>query len=248
MQAFELAFQLFAQVGQTRQVLVGTADTAFGLAAALLVFGDAGGFLDKVAQIFRLGFDQLADHALLDNRVAARSQTGTEEDVGNVAAPAFDAVEEVGVLTVAGHPTADGDFVITGIFAGEGAVRVVEDQLDGGLGHRFTGIGAVEDDVSHRLTTEVLRRTLTHHPAYGVDNVRLATTIGPDHRRHVAGEGDRGRVDKGFEPRQLDALEPHTARSLGFSQCGQHQLTVVLAIAQQYLTYARMIARNDCLQ
>lgn len=59
MQALQLALQLFAQVGQASEVFVGTADAVFGLAAALLVLGDAGRFFDKVTQVFGLGFDQL---------------------------------------------------------------------------------------------------------------------------------------------------------------------------------------------
>src|SRR5690606_33572669 len=128
-QAFELALQLLAQVGQARQVLLGAADAALGLAAALLVLGDAGGFLDEITQILGLGLDQLADHALLDDRVAARAQAGAEEDVGDVAAAALGAVEEVGVLPVAGHPAADGNLGEGGVFAHQRAVGVVEDQL-----------------------------------------------------------------------------------------------------------------------
>ena len=210
MQAFELALQLLAQVGQARQVLVGAADAALGLAAALLVLGDTGGFLDEVAQILGLGLDQLADHALLDDRVAARPEARAEEDVGNVAAPALGAVEEIGVLSVAGHPAADGDFGKGRVLAHQRVVAVVEDQLDGGLGHRLAGVGAVEDDIGHRLAAQVLRRAFAHHPAYGVDDVGLAAAVGPDHRRHVAGKVDRGRIDEGLEARQLDAFEAHT--------------------------------------
>lgn len=71
-QAFELAFELFAQVGQALQVFVGAADAVFSLAPALLVLGDARRFLNEVTQVFGLGFDQLGDHPLLDDRAAAR--------------------------------------------------------------------------------------------------------------------------------------------------------------------------------
>ena len=110
MQAFELAFQLFAQVGQARQVLVSAADAILGFAPALLVLGDAGRLFDEVAQILRLGLDQLGDHALLDDRIAARPEPGAEEDVGDVAAPTLHPVEKVGVLRITGDATADGDF------------------------------------------------------------------------------------------------------------------------------------------
>ena len=208
-QAFELALQLFAQVGQPGEVFVGAADTVFSLAAALLVFGDASRFFDKVAQVFGLGFDQLGDHALLDDRVAARAQASAKEDIGDIATATLGAVEEVTVLAVAGDFTTDGNFRVGCVFADQGAVGIIEYQFDTGLAHRLAAGGAVEDDVGHRLAAQVFRRALAHHPAHGVDDVRLAAAIGPHHRRHVAGEVDGGRVDEGFEPRQLDALEPH---------------------------------------
>ncbi|MNI13042.1 hypothetical protein D3C73_662520 [compost metagenome] len=213
-QAFELTLKLFAQVGQALKVLVGAADAVFGLAPTLLVLGDARRFFDEVAQVFGLGLDQLGDHPLLDDRVAARAKAGAEEDVGDVAAPAFGAVEVIGGLAVAGHFAANGDFRISGVLPEQGAVGVVEHQFDARLAHRLAAGGAVEDDVGHRLATEVLRRTLTHYPANGVDDVRFAAAIGPDHRRHVTGEVHRGRVDEGFEPRQLDALEPQDQASV----------------------------------
>ncbi|MNZ56899.1 hypothetical protein D3C78_748590 [compost metagenome] len=214
MQALELTRQLFTQVGQTLQVLMGTPNAVFGLAPALLVLGDARRFFDEVAQVFGLGLDQLGDHPLLDDRVAARAKAGAEEDVGDVTTPAFGAVEVIGGLAVARHFAANGNFRVGGVFAEQGAVGVIEHQFDARLAHRFAAGGAVEDDVGHRLATEVLRRTLTHYPANGVDDVRFAAAIGPDHRRHVTGEVHRGRIDEGLEPRQLDALEPQDQASV----------------------------------
>src|SRR5690606_42113873 len=98
----QLAAQLIAQVGQAFQVLLGAAHAVFGLAAALLVFGDTGGFFDKYAQLVLLGFDQFRDHALLDDRVAARAKTGAEEDVGDIATAAFLAVQKIIGLAIAG--------------------------------------------------------------------------------------------------------------------------------------------------
>jgi len=245
-QAFELALQLLAQVGQARQVLLGAADTVLGLATALLVLGDAGGFLDEIAQLLGLGLDQLADHALLDDRVAARPQTGAEEDIGDIAATALGAVEEIGVLPVTGDPAADGNLGEGGVFAHQRVVAVVEDQLDGGLGHRLARVGAVEDDVGHRLAAQVLRRTFAHHPAHGVDDVGLAATVGPDHRRHVAGKAHRRRIDEGLEAGQLDAFQAHLGLALG--QGRQHQLAIVLAIGLQHLAGTHGVAGDDRLQ
>src|SRR3546814_8864282 len=91
----QLLADLVAQVGQALEVLAGVADAGFGFLAALLVLGDAGGLLQVHAQVLGAGVDDLADHALLDDRVAARPQAGAEEQVGDVAAAAAGAVEVV---------------------------------------------------------------------------------------------------------------------------------------------------------
>ena len=188
---------------------MGSANTIFSFAAALLVLGDTGRLFDEVAQVFRLGLDQLGDHALLDDRVAAWPQPGAQEDIGDVAPTTFHAIEEVGVLGVAGHPAADRDLRKRRVFAEQRAVRIIEDQLDAGLRHWLACVRAIEDDVCHRLATQVFSRTLAHDPAYGIDDIGLATTVRADHCRHVAGETYRGGIDEGFETGELDAFQTH---------------------------------------
>ncbi len=205
MQALQLSLQLFAKVGQAREVFVGAADAVFGLPASLLVLGDPGGFFDEVAQILGLGFDQLGDHALLDDRIAARAQAGAEEDVGNVAATAFGAVKVIAVLAVARHFAANRNFRIGRVLTYQRAVGVVEHQLDARLADRLGR--AIEDDIGHRLATQVLGRALAH-------DVGFAAPVRADDSRHVAGEVHRGGVDERFEPRQLDALQAHGVSSL----------------------------------
>src|SRR5690606_32120084 len=156
MQLPPLTLQLRAPVGQTLEVVMGTADAILGFAPALLVFGDAVGLFDDQAELVGLGLEELGNHALFDDRIAARPQPGAEKDVGNVPAAAFGTVEEVLVLPFPGHLAADGDLVVACVFALEGTVAVVEHQLDGGLTYRLAGVGAVEDDVGHRLATQVL--------------------------------------------------------------------------------------------
>ncbi|RMO58632.1 hypothetical protein ALQ37_03750 [Pseudomonas syringae pv. aptata] len=56
-QTLQLTLELFTQVGQARQVLVGATNAVFGFPAPLLVLGDPRGFFDEVAQVFRLGLD-----------------------------------------------------------------------------------------------------------------------------------------------------------------------------------------------
>src|SRR5690606_14522373 len=77
-QVLQLLADLVAQVGQAVEVLAGVANAGLGFLAPLLVLGDAGGLLQVHAQFLGLGLDDLADHALLDDRVAARAQAGAE--------------------------------------------------------------------------------------------------------------------------------------------------------------------------
>jgi hypothetical protein len=78
-----------AHVVEAVEVLAGVADAGFGFLAALLVLGDAGGLFQVDAQVLGLGLDDLRDHALLDDRVAARAQARAEEQIGDVAAAAL---------------------------------------------------------------------------------------------------------------------------------------------------------------
>ena len=206
LQVLELALQFVAQIGEPLQVLHGAAHAVLGFTAPLLVLGDPRGFLDEHAQLFRPGLDQARNHALLDNRIAARSETGAEEDVGNVAAAAAAAVEKVFGLGFAGHQAADGNFRIAGVLAADAAIAVVKDQFDGGLAHRLPVDRAIENDVGHGFAAQILGRALAHHPAHRVNDVGFAATVGAHHRRHVAGEVHRCRVDKGFEAGELDGV------------------------------------------
>ena len=92
---FELLVDFVAHVAHALEILARRLDAAFGFLAAFLVLGDAGGFFEMLAQLLGSASTICADHALLDDRVAARAQAGAEEQIGDVAAPAAHAVEEI---------------------------------------------------------------------------------------------------------------------------------------------------------
>src|SRR5690606_1983494 len=121
-QVLQLLADLVAQVGQAVEVFAGVADAGLGFLAPLLVLGDAGGLLQVHAQFLGPGLDDLADHALLDDRVAARAQARAEEQVGDVAPPALAAVEVVGALAVARNRALDRDLVERRVLAADGVV------------------------------------------------------------------------------------------------------------------------------
>src|SRR5690606_8999417 len=102
------------------EVLAGVADAGLGLLAPLLVLGDAGRFLQVDAPLLGLGVDHLRDHALLDDRVAARPAAGAQEQVGDVAAAAAGTVEVVAALAVAADDALDRDLVDGRVLAADG--------------------------------------------------------------------------------------------------------------------------------
>ena len=210
LEVFELLVHFLAQVVEAVEVLAGGLDARFGFLAALLVLGDAGGFLQVHAQVFGAGLDDLADHALLDDRVAARAKTGAQEKVGDVAAAAAGAVEVIVRLAVAADHALDGDFRIAGVFAADAALGVVEHQLHLGLADRLAGGRAGEDDVGERIAAQAAGRTFAHHPAHGVDDVGLAAAVGTDHAGHVGRQVQHRRVNEGFESGQLDGGKAHS--------------------------------------
>ena len=146
------------KVCEPLEVLARVADAVFGLAPALLVLGDAGRLFDVHAHFLGLGLDDARDHALLDDRVAARPEAGTEENAGDVFATAFRAVQEVARDAVARDGAPNGDLREVGVLATDGTVRVIEDQFDRRGADRLSGAGAVEDDIRHRVAAQPRRR------------------------------------------------------------------------------------------
>ncbi len=92
MQVCQLTRELITDVGQAFHVFARALDAVFGVAAALLVFGDTGGLFDEDAQLFGFGLDQARHHALLDDGIAARAQTGAQENIGDVTTTTLGAV------------------------------------------------------------------------------------------------------------------------------------------------------------
>ncbi len=206
LQMLQLALELFANVGQAFEVFAGALDAVFRFPASFLVLGNACCFLDEDAQFFRLGFDQVRHHALLDDRVAPGTETGTEEDILDIATAALGAVEHISGLRLAVDDALDRDFVEGGVFALHRVVGVVENELDGGLANRFAVAGAVEDHVRKIFTTQLARRAFTHDPAYGIDNIGFAATIGADDGAKITGEVDCGRVYERLESCEFNAF------------------------------------------
>jgi len=200
LQLDDLVAQLVADVLDPGEVLAGVGEAVLGLAAALLVFGDAGRLLEEEAQLLGLGLDDARDHALLDDGVGARTQAGAHEKVDHVAPAHVHIVDVVGRLAVAVEHALDGDLGILRPLAAGAALGIVEMQLDAGAADGLALAGAVEDDVLHGLAAQGGGLGLAEHPAHGVDHVGFAAAVGADHAHELARRQDGGRVDEGLEP------------------------------------------------
>src|SRR5690606_10553800 len=101
----------------------------------------------------------------------------------------------------------DADLGVARPFSGSLAEAVVEDELDRCAIAGLALAGAVEDDVLHRLAAQVPGRALAEHPAYGVDHIRLAATVGSDHAHDLTRNRDGRGIHEGLESGELDFLE-----------------------------------------
>ena len=188
---------------------MGAANAVFSFTAAFFVFRNTCCFFNKNAQIIGACLDQTGNHALLNNRVAARPQTGAKENISDIATAALHPIEKIGALRFTGNTAADRDFGVAGVFTLQGAVTVIKYQLNTGLSNRFAGIGAIENHIGHCFAAQVFRRTFAQHPAHRINNIRLTAAIGPHHRGHIAWKACRSGINKGFKAGQPDAFQTH---------------------------------------
>ena len=204
LQVADLLVHFLAQVIQAIQVLARVRHPVFGFAAPVLVARDARGFLNEGAHVVGARLDQARNHALLDDRVAARTEAGAEEQVRDVLAPALRAVDVISGNAVARHDALQRDLGVSGIRARNLAVAVVEHQFDRAAADRLAAARAVEDHVGHGVAAQVLRGNLAHDPAHGVDDVRLAAAIRADDARQIRWKCNRGRIDERLETGEFD--------------------------------------------
>src|SRR5690606_33462162 len=156
----QLLVDLFAHVVQALEVFLRVRDAILGFAPALFVLRNAGGLFDEAAQFFGARLDDARDHALLDDRVAARAETRTEEELRDVLAPTTGAIQKVCRGTVARDDALERNFRESRVLALKLSVGIVEHELDGRRTDRLTGARPVEDDVGHGVAAQVLCRDL----------------------------------------------------------------------------------------
>ena len=191
LERIHLAGDFLQDVVDARQILLGAFQLGFGQALAGLELGDAGGLFDDRAAVLRLGAENLADAALLDDGVAFRPEAGAHEEVLDIAQAGGAAVDQVFAFARAVQAAGDGDFRVLrrmSVFHGLQLVRgvLVVDvgvhQRHGDVGHaeRLAVARAGENHVFHAGAAQALGGLLAQHPTDGIADVGLAAAVGPD--------------------------------------------------------------------
>ncbi len=196
LQMADLLVDLVAQIVEAIQILARLTDAIFGFPPAFLVARYSGRLLQERPQIVGPGLDDPRDHALLDDGVAARTQTRSEEQLGDVLAAHLRAIDEIIRRSIAAHRPPQRHFVIARVGAADLALGVVEHQFHRRRAQGLACCGTVEDDIGHRIAPQMLRGDLAHHPAHGINDVRLAASVRTDDAREAARKRDRRRVDE----------------------------------------------------
>jgi hypothetical protein len=209
LQLVEVGVQLAQDVVDAGQVLARVTQAQLGLAAALLVLADAGGFFQEQPQFFRPRFDDAADGALADDGVGPRAQAGAQEHVLHVAPAHRLVVDEVAAGAVTRQHALDGDLGKLAPGSAGAGVFIAEHQLHAGAAGRLALAAAVEDDVLHALATQLAGLAFAQHPAHRVHDVGLAAAVGADHAHPLAGQLEGGGFGEGLEARELDLVQAH---------------------------------------
>jgi hypothetical protein len=209
LQVLDLVAEFAHDIVEALQILLGRAQSQLGLVATRMEPGDAGRLLKQRAARLRLRLYQLADTALPHHGGRARAGRLIREEELNVLCARLLAVDAVDRTGLALDATRDLEFV--GIVEGGGraAVAIVEEERDLGGIARGARRGAGEDDVVHAGRAHVLVGTLAHHPAKGLDEVRLAAAIRPDDAGQARLDDEFGRFDEGLETEEPEAGEAH---------------------------------------
>ena len=111
----------------------------------------------------------------------------------------MDVVDVIAGIAVALEHALDRYLGVAGPLSRGLTQAVVEYQFDAGTVDRFAVAGTVEQHVLHCCATQVFCRSLTEHPAHGINDVRFAAAVGTDNTDQVPRNRDMGGIDERFK-------------------------------------------------
>ena len=106
--------QFNEQIGYAAQIIPRVGQSLFGLAPPLAVTRNTGRFLQKTTQILWSRLEDSGDHALTNNGVRARPQTGSHKQIVHITTANALVIDLVDALTVPAENPAHGKLGISG--------------------------------------------------------------------------------------------------------------------------------------
>ena len=209
LEAVDLGVDLLQHILDAGEIVVRPFQPKLGFVAARMEAGDAGGLLQNEPPRLRPRRNDLADLSLAHQRGRARAGRGVGEQELDVARPDFLAVDAVGRAEVALDAPRDLDRLRIVEGGRRAAIGIVEEKPDLGDVARRTPGRAGEDHVLHARAAHVLVRALAHHPAQGLDEIRLAAAVRPDDAGEARLDPELGLVAETLEAGQAQPLELH---------------------------------------
>ena len=202
----ELAADFAEEVLQAQEVGLRGVEPALRLLLALAVLEHAGGFLDDPSTILGTSVEHGVDLTLADDDVLLAADAGVGEQLLDIEETTRHVVDGVLAVAAAEQRAPDGDL---GELDRQDPGRVVDRQADLGPSERWSARRAGEDDVVHLLAAHRRRRLGAEYPGDGVDDVRLAGTVGADDDRDTGLELEGRGLGEGFEALEGQRSEEH---------------------------------------
>ena len=167
--------------------------------AARVKPGYSGRLLEQGPARLGLGLDQFADPPLPDHGRRARAGRLVGEEELHVLGARLLAVDAIDGTGLAFDAAGNVQFVGVVKACRGGAILIIEEERDlGGVARRASGRTG-KDDVVHARGAHVLVGILAHHPAQGLDEIRLAAAIGPDDAGQPRFDDEIGRLHERLE-------------------------------------------------
>ncbi len=195
----ELAVDLGGDVAGALEVRIHGGEFADRAVSTPLVLENPRSLFDERPAILGAGVEDLVEPTLADDRVGLSAKTTVVQQLVHVHETARTLVDQVLALTAPIHTPRNGDLVE---LEWQGAVGVVEHQIDLGDPDRLTCRGTRENDIFHRLAAQGLGGLLAEDPQHGVRDVGFARTVGADDHRRSGLEDERRLIGE-----RLEALE-----------------------------------------
>ena len=189
------AFQFACNIIQANKVFIGRRQLFFCLIFFISVFGDPSRFFKDIPPLLTFSRKDFGDFALSDDGIAVPADPGIHKQFMHVTEPDRFAIDKVFAFSAAVIPPRHRDLIIGKIHPVRAAAVV---KRDGNLGkaHRFSPVGAAENNVLHLCAADIFARYFTQNPTHRIRNIRFSAAVRADHHSRAGLKTQHGFIGK----------------------------------------------------